>query len=100
MYAMCCEQISNGYGAPTVDSRLTACVSVVPPDYGVQGGCEVQERTGVGVLAVQVSEGCVTHLFNTLMWVHIDVDGIFDVGHNQPLRALHDDRYSQAPFLK
>ncbi len=73
-------------------------------DYGVEGGCEVhEEQTDVRVLALQMGEGCVNHRgdgvlcgsvrpVGVLMWVHSDIDGIFDAGHNQSLKALHDYR--------
>ncbi len=73
-------------------------------DDGIEGRWEVQEeQTNIGVSALQVGEGCMNHwwdgiirgaifLVGILVGVHSDVDGIFNVGHDQPLEALHDYR--------
>ncbi|KAI4888851.1 hypothetical protein NFI96_007631 [Prochilodus magdalenae] len=73
--------------------------SVVAP-----GGSEVhKEHTDIRVLLLQVGEGSVDHRGNgiicgsvppvgVLVWVHSDVDGGFDVGHNQSFKAFSDYR--------
>lgn len=62
---------------------------------------EIQEQWDVGVSALQVGEGCVDHrgqsissgsvpCVGVVIGVHSDTGGVLNVGHNHPLKALHD----------